>query len=59
MTIQKINIQEEVEKFLRKQASKGGKNTVKKHGTKHFSDIAKKRWAKQKGSVDKSIEPNE
>lgn len=28
--------------------SKGGKATLKKHGKKHFRDLARKRWAKNK-----------
>lgn len=29
-----------------KMARKGGKATLKKYGKKHFSKLAKKRWAK-------------
>lgn len=32
---------------FKKYGSKGGKKTLKKHGTKHFSRIAKLRWAKK------------
>ena len=28
--------------------AKGGKSTKKKHGKDYFSEIAKKRWAKEK-----------
>lgn len=37
-----------VKEFLRKQGAKGGKSTKKKHGKNYFSEIAKKRWAKEK-----------
>ena len=35
-------------KFVNTQkiGKKGGAQTLKRHGRKHFSDIAKKRWAK-------------
>ena len=29
-------------------ARKGGKNTFKKHGKKHYQDMAKTRWDKEK-----------
>lgn len=57
MTDTKPNVQEEIKKFLREQASKGGQETAKRHGTKHYSDIAKKRWA-DKRAGDKSTKPS-
>lgn len=32
----------------KKISSKGGKSTLKRHGLKHFSKIARKRWLKEK-----------
>lgn len=31
-----------------KEGKKGGKSTLKKHGLKHYSEMAKKRWKKKK-----------
>ncbi len=51
--VEKKIIQEEVNKIMRKRASKGGKATFKKYGPNHMSEIVKKRWDKAK-SGDKS-----
>lgn len=50
-------LQQALKEHMRKMAAKGGKNTVKKHGTKYMSELVKKRWAKQKSKpVDKPLD---
>jgi hypothetical protein len=44
-------VQQALKEHMRKLAAKGGKNTVKKHGTKYMSDLVKKRWAKKKSEA--------
>lgn len=29
-------------------SAKGGKTTLKRHGSSHFTDLANKRWAKER-----------
>lgn len=49
----KKEVQEELKRIMTENARKGGQAIVKKYGTKHMSDIVKKRWAKAKKGVDK------
>lgn len=48
-----MDISEVIREHYSTIGKKGGKALLRQRGTSYFSDIGKKRWAKQKGSVDK------
>lgn len=48
------DLKQALKEHMQKLARKGGLSTAKKYGSKHMSEIVKKRWAKVKKAVHKS-----